>query len=606
MERPPPTDELEPTTAAMPDAATRGFAREPAPDGFGGELLLERYRLERRLGAGGFGTVWLARDERLERDVAVKVIPRGDADEGSPRAQREATAAARLNHPGIVALYELASDAEHVYLVSELVHGSTFAELLREGALSDRDVANIGAALCEALAHAHSRGVVHRDVKPQNVMVLAEPAAGAGFAKLADFGVAHLADVEPITHTGDVVGTLAYMAPEQAEGVRVSEAADVYSLALTLYEGWAGRNPVRAASPAATARRLGRRVPSLASRRRDLPPELCATIDSALDPDPDRRPPLELLRDELERAERELSDEGGLVEPENIERFGLRRAERPLRLTWPARLAAGLAAGALMAAALALLGPPAPASPAAVAAGCALAVAILPRAGWLAGAAGLLGWLIGEGEPGTALVIAPVLAATPLLLPRSPLLWSVPVLAPLLGAVGLAPAFAALAGFGGRLRRRAALAAAGVVWLVGAEALTGKALLFGPADGTEPRSGWAGSLTGAAEHAVWPAISSPALLAALAFCLLAALVPLAVRARNLTADIVLGAIWAAGLVAALRALDDVMDSHMRLASARGAVAGSLVGAAAAIALSRVWGDRSAPESHHSSLGWPSE
>ena len=103
-------------------------------------------------------------------------------------------------------------------------------------------------------------------------MVLAEPAAGAGFAKLADFGVAHLASGDPLTRTGDVVGTLAYMAPEQAEGERVSPACDVYSLALTLYEAWTGSNPVRAASPAATARRLGRPLPPLAKKRRDLPP----------------------------------------------------------------------------------------------------------------------------------------------------------------------------------------------------------------------------------------------------------------------------------------------------------------------------------------------
>src|SRR5213076_39203 len=121
----------------------------------------------------------------------------------------------------------------------------------------DRDVARIGAELCDGLTHAHQRGVVHRDVKPQNVMVVAEPAAGAGFAKLADFGVAHLAGDEPLTRTGDVVGTLAYMAPEQAEGARVTWEADVYSLALTLYEAWTGVNPVRAASPMGTARRLG-------------------------------------------------------------------------------------------------------------------------------------------------------------------------------------------------------------------------------------------------------------------------------------------------------------------------------------------------------------
>ena len=106
--------------------------------------------------------------------------------------------------------------------------------------------------------------MIHRDVKPQNVMVLAEPAAGAGFAKLADFGVAHLATGDPLTRTGDVVGTLAYMAPEQAEGERVTPAADVYSLALTLYEAWTGVNPVRGHGPAATARRLGRRLPPLA------------------------------------------------------------------------------------------------------------------------------------------------------------------------------------------------------------------------------------------------------------------------------------------------------------------------------------------------------
>ena len=161
--------------------------------------------------------------------------------------EREARAAARLNHPGIVAVYELASDDHEVYLVSELVRGRTLAELLQAGAVSDRDVARIGVVLCDALEHAHARGVVHRDVKPQNVMVVAEPAAGAGFAKLADFGVAHVASGERLTHTGDVVGTLAYMAPEQAEGGPVTPASDVYSLALTLYEAWTGQTRCAAA-----------------------------------------------------------------------------------------------------------------------------------------------------------------------------------------------------------------------------------------------------------------------------------------------------------------------------------------------------------------------
>ena len=234
---------------------------EALPGAPGPRLVLGRYRLERRLGAGGFGVVWLAWDEKLEREVAVKTIP---LENGSgQRVEREARAAARLNHPGIVGIYELASDEHDVYLVSELVRGRTLGELLRVGALADRDVARIGMAVCDALEHAHARGVIHRDVKPGNVMVLAEPAAGAGFAKLADFGVAHVVSHDPLTRTGDVVGTLAYMAPEQAEGAAVTPACDVYSLALTLFEAWTGTNPVRAGGPAATARRLGRPLPSL-------------------------------------------------------------------------------------------------------------------------------------------------------------------------------------------------------------------------------------------------------------------------------------------------------------------------------------------------------
>ena len=299
-------------------------------DGAGARLILGRYRLERRLGAGGFGVVWLAWDEKLEREVAVKAIPRdGGAGE---RVEREARAAARLNHPGIVAIYELASDEHDVYLVSELVRGRTLAELTQAGAIADRDVARIGIALCEALEHAHARGVIHRDVKPQNVMVLAEPAAGAGFAKLADFGVAHVTSGDPLTRTGDVVGTLAYMAPEQAEGARVTPACDVYSLALTLYEAWTGTNPVRAGGPAATARRLGRPLPSLAALRRDLPLELCDAVDEALDIDPARRPAPARLRAELQAAESELTDEGGLVEPATLRRVGLRERVARSRL----------------------------------------------------------------------------------------------------------------------------------------------------------------------------------------------------------------------------------------------------------------------------------
>ena len=168
-------------------------------------------------------------------------------------------------------MFDAGEDDEARYLVSELVRGRTLDRLAADGELSDRDVLRVGLALADALEHAHGRGVIHRDVKPQNVIVPDRPRSARSAAKLTDFGVAHLAGDAPLTRTGDVVGTLAYMAPEQADGHRVDERADLYSLALVLYEGLAGVNPVRAGSPAATARRLGTVLPPLQRKRKDLP-----------------------------------------------------------------------------------------------------------------------------------------------------------------------------------------------------------------------------------------------------------------------------------------------------------------------------------------------
>jgi eukaryotic-like serine/threonine-protein kinase len=281
-----------------------------------GSLVLNRFLIERRIGSGGFGVVYEAWDGRLERPVAVKAIEqRGEAGR---RVLREAQAAARLNHPGIVTLYELGEEEGNALLVTELVEGSTLARLSQNGQLSDREIGEIGADLCEALDHAHSRGVVHRDIKPQNVQVLADAEPRA---KLMDLGVAHLADDAPLTAAGDVVGTLAYMAPEQAEGRAAGPEADVYSLALTLYECWSGENPHRRATPAATARAIGSRARRLRRLRPDLPRELTETIDACLSPRPNHRPSLEELGTTIEDCLDGLADHHPAASP-RLARFG--------------------------------------------------------------------------------------------------------------------------------------------------------------------------------------------------------------------------------------------------------------------------------------------
>jgi serine/threonine protein kinase len=269
-----------------------------------GSLVLDRFLIERRIGSGGFGTVYEAWDGRLERPVAVKAIDPGGA-ESCGRVLREAQAAARLNHPGIVTLYEMGEEDGSALLVTELVDGATLDQLSREGELSDREIGEIGADLCEALDHAHSRAVVHRDIKPQNVLVTED---GEPRAKLMDFGVARLTDAAALTAPGDVVGTLAYMAPEQAEGREAGPEADVYSLALVLYECWSGENPHRRATPAATARAIGTRARPLRRLRPDLPRELGDSLDACLQARPSHRLTLEELGETIEASLDRLAD----------------------------------------------------------------------------------------------------------------------------------------------------------------------------------------------------------------------------------------------------------------------------------------------------------
>ena len=285
----------------------------------------------------------------------------------------------------------------------------------------------IGLALCGALEHAHGRGVVHRDVKPQNVLIPDAPRSAAGVAKLADFGVAHLAGDEPLTRTGDVVGTLAYMAPEQAAGKRIDERCDIYSLALVLYEALAGSNPVRAGSPAATARRVGTVLPPLRRARKDLPEELCAAIDRALRPKPDERGHARRPR----RRARGVAA-GGLRRRRD-RRAAPARAHRAVRLAAARRRPrasaprsrAGSPPRRSQWAGQPLLG-----ALAAVA-----AVAIFPRLGWLAVTVATVA-MLSTDRAGAAVLVAAAVVPVPLLLRRRGTAWSVPALAPLLGLAG--------------------------------------------------------------------------------------------------------------------------------------------------------------------------
>jgi hypothetical protein len=385
-----------------------------------------------------------------------------------------------------------------------------------------------------------------------------------------------------------------------------------------LYEALAGVNPVRAGNPAATARRVGMPLPPLGRMRRDLPPDLCRAIDSAVAVDPAARTALGALRGALESAVGSVGDVPGPIAGSTLDTLALPaltrtltrrqdprlvRRRRPPLVPAPAyprrdgpphhrdeeqparrprvgplpRILAAAAAAGLVAAALGSLGAQPPLEPAAGAALAGAAVLLLPRLGWLVAAAAVLGWLA-VPLPGVALLAAVAVVPVAPLLARRGTVWSLPAAAPLLGAIGLAGAWPALAGQSSRWPVRAALGALGGWWLALGEPLMSQRLVFGAPSDVLPRAEWDGSAVEAMQHALWPLLAGGALGLVVLWALAAILLPLLVRGRSAALDIVAVTGWAAALAAATQALSEALV----LDPPRGLVAGALAGAVIAV------------------------
>jgi eukaryotic-like serine/threonine-protein kinase len=505
--------------------------------------VLGRYLLGPAIGRGATAVVHRARDLASGEAVAVKVVP---VELGlAPRVRAEVRAASRLDHPCIVAMRDWGEDRECLYLVWELVEGPSLAEVLRDRAgVADRTIVRAGEDVLAALAHAHDRGVVHRDVKPANILLGPD-----GRARLSDFGVARLSGESGLTLTGGVVGTVAYMAPEQARGEGAVPASDVYSACLVVYEGLAGANPIAAGSPAATARRAAAgALPPLARARPDLARRLCAAVDSGLGPDPAARPSARELADELAAARgavavvarrrglRALPAVACGVGGAAIAAAGLRAADGQLAQ----HLSANWQRPGVAVAAIAVAG---------------LAFAWRPRAAAaLAVAAGTV--LVGLASPAAAAVLGAVALAVVAAGWRTGRLILLPAAAPALFALGLGPLYAAIAGLAPRWPARLWAAAAGMVaalaWQVGA----GADALLATGDGPVPSAVGAleeGSSPATAVDALWrPLADRPEALAQAAALVVAALcVPLVLRARAGGPRMAACALWLGALGAAL-------------------------------------------------------
>jgi Protein kinase domain len=481
------------------------------------ELILGRYRALRPLGSGGMGHVWLARDERNGLDVSLKMVAR----EGrvAERAEREARAAASLRHPRCQRIYTLARDASHIYIAYEYVPGRTLRHALSAGELSDSEAVEAAAQVLDALAHAHSKGIVHRDVKPSNILL----GESSGIdVRLLDFGLAQMEEFDTLTQVGDVPGTLTYVSPERLHGEQATPAADIWAVGVMLWEALAGKHPFRASNAAGTSRRIKAGAPPLEDVRPDLPPALHETVGRALHPDPEQRPSAARLATELRgEPSRKRRRRPGQAE----ERTPSEPAADRLRRAAKERVAPALAAAVWAGWVTWLL----PFYPAGWPLGLTIATAAtglaVPRAA-LAVAFAVTFFPLWNISLGLAIVFAVLGAAWVAMTWTDPRGNIALVAGPLLGPVGALALLPLAAQFARGPARRAVQAAAGVLLAVVVAGLRGQTL---PIDGTKPPLGLgigAASRPSAVAWSLWQTLAAHPVILTEAAVLAAAAVAL--------------------------------------------------------------------------------
>ena len=302
---------------------------------------ISHYRVDRLIGAGGMGEVYLAEDDRLRRKVALKLLPaRFTMDEERVRRfQREARAASALNHPNIITIHDIGeSDGVH-YIATEFIDGATLREKITQRQMTIAEVLDVGIGVAGALAAAHEAGIIHRDIKPENVMIRLD-----GYVKVLDFGLAKLVD-DPLkdSHTGSVMGTLIYISPEQARGQQPDARADLYALGAVLYEMITGQAPVQGENFLEMAWAIANRRPAAPSKVvAGVPPELDRIVLKALEKERNDRYPTarEMLKD-LVTLRQELEFENKLHTLNPHRRSGTIAQQPTIPLTFPPRSLAG-------------------------------------------------------------------------------------------------------------------------------------------------------------------------------------------------------------------------------------------------------------------------
>ncbi|MDP9227810.1 MAG: serine/threonine protein kinase, partial [Actinomycetota bacterium] len=251
-----------------------------------GELLVGRYRKLAAIGVGGMARVYLAHDELLGRRVAIKLLHADSPDDGAIRFRREAKLGASLNHPNLVSIFDIVTDDESVLIVMEYVDGETLRDAVARGPVPPERAVEVIRDVAAGLDHAHAHGVVHRDVKPANILLRHD-----GIAKVADLGIATAAERTAITRSDVVLGTASYMAPEQLTGDRAGPRSDVYALAAVAFEALSGRKVRSGKTPVEVAHEVvSGPPPDLGAVWPDAPPDAATALVRGMARDPEDRP----------------------------------------------------------------------------------------------------------------------------------------------------------------------------------------------------------------------------------------------------------------------------------------------------------------------------